>query len=127
MTYLRRKMAGVGSIVILVLMIAGCVTAGHDFNEKQVSDIHKGRTTETDLVHMFGAPSDRAVNSDGITILTWKYDQMNMKAATFIPIAGAFLGGTNAKNKFLTVTLDANGKVKDYSSSSGGTETHVVQ
>jgi hypothetical protein len=50
------------------------------------------------------------------------YGEATVKGESFIPFAGAFMGGGNSKMKSLTVTLAEN-KVTNYSFSGGGSET----
>lgn len=107
----------------LFIGLAGCVSSGTNFDESRASQIKKGVTTETDLYEMFGKPNQRTSNSDGMTILTWMYVQSKIKGQSFIPFAGAFLGGSDSTTKTLTATLGADGKVTDYTVSGGGTET----
>src|SRR6266567_1214436 len=81
----------------LFAILTGCMSVGRNFEESKVSQIKKGETTEADLVQMFGAPQNRTLNSEGQTILTWMYSQSNVKGESFIPFAGAFVGGTDTK------------------------------
>ena len=71
---------------------------------------------------MFGEPENRSVNSDNATTLTWIYSEAKVKGESFIPYAGAFMGGTKAKNKTLSAVL-TNSIVASYTYSGGGMET----
>jgi outer membrane protein assembly factor BamE (lipoprotein component of BamABCDE complex) len=102
-------------------IICGCASYGNNFDEKKVSQIRKGETTEADLISLFGAPTGRCVNSESGAVLTWTYAESRTKGETFIPIAGAFVGGATTSSKTLIVRLDQSGKVLDYSYSSGNT------
>jgi len=107
---------------IVVALLAGCASTGSNFDESKVSQIKKGATTEAELIQMFGAPQNRAVTSEGTTTLTWMYSESTVKGESFIPYAGAFVGGTRSKDKTLNVTL-LDGKVQSFSSSGGGMES----
>jgi outer membrane protein assembly factor BamE (lipoprotein component of BamABCDE complex) len=109
-------------ITIAGVILAGCASVGNNFDENKVSQIRKGETTEADLVQMFGQPQGRGMNSEGQANLTWMYTQANVKGESFIPFAGAFVGGTQSKSKTLTVVLQ-DGKVKSFTSSGGGMES----
>lgn len=111
-----------GSLMV-GLIIAGCASTGQNFDESKVSQIKKGQTTEAELVQMFGQPTNRAISSEGTTMLTWMYIESRVKGESFIPGVGGFVGGTNSKQKYLTATLGPDGTVQNYTSSSGGTET----
>ena len=110
------------SLLACVLLITGCASAGTNFDESKIAQIKKGETTEAELIEMFGATQNRITNSDGATTLIWSYAQSTVSGQSFIPIAGAFMGGAHTTAKSLTVTL-ADGKVRDYTFSGGGSET----
>ena len=111
------------STLALAIIVAGCASTGQNFDESKISQIKKGVTTEAELVQMFGAPTSRAMNSEGNTTLNWMYAEVREKGTSFIPYAGTWVGGTQSKEKSLTVTLGADGKVASFASSVGGLET----
>jgi len=111
--------------LIVCLALVGCASSGNNFDDGKISQIKKGETTEQDLVSMFGEPQNRSVNSDGIVTITWMYAESRVKAQSFIPYAGAFMGGGTSKAKTLMVTL-ADNKVKDYTYSGGGNESRYT-
>ena len=109
-------------LLSLCLIAAGCTSVGNNFDESKIQSIKKGETTEADLVKLFGEPENRAVNSEGGVTMTWMYSEARVKGESFIPYAGAFMGGTRAKGKTLTVLL-AQGKVASFTYSGGGSES----
>jgi hypothetical protein len=111
-----------GILCCLALFAVSCASVGNNFDESKISEIKKGQTTETDLIGMFGPPQNRSVNSDTGLTLTWIYSEAKVKGESFIPYAGAFMGGTRSKSKTLSVML-ADNKVTSYTFSGGGTET----
>jgi len=104
-------------------LVAGCVSVGENFNSGKVAQIKKGETTEAELVQWFGPPENRSINSDGNTTLTWNYVESKVKGESFIPYAGAFMGGTRSKHKMLMVSLGSDGKVTSFNYTGGGIET----
>lgn len=92
-------------LCIAVTALTGCVSLGKDFDEANIAKIQKGVTTEADLVAWFGKPSNRASMSDGTVSLMWSH------------YTSSYMGATTGKT--LTVTLDSNGKVSNYTSSGG--------
>lgn len=104
------------------LFIVGCASVGNNFDESKISEIKKGQTTETDLVRMFGEPQNRMMNSDNGLTMTWMYSEAKVKGESFIPYAGAFMGGTRAKSKTLSAVL-TNSVVASFTYSGGGTES----
>ena len=118
---LNSKLTVVLATMITAILV-GCAASGSNFDESKVAQIKKGETTEAQLIQMFGQPQNHTVNSEGQTIDTWLYTEATVKGESFIPYAGAFVGGTNSKNKTLMVTLQ-DGKVQSFSSTGGGMET----
>jgi outer membrane protein assembly factor BamE (lipoprotein component of BamABCDE complex) len=110
-------------LITIGISVTGCASVGTNYDDTKVSQIKKGETMEGDLVQMFGKPQNRSLNSDGIVSLTWMYSESTVKGETFIPYAGAFVGGARTKNKTLMVTLGPDGKVTNFFSSGGGSET----
>lgn len=111
-------------IACILLLIAGvgCSSSGTNFDQSKTAQIKKGETTEADLVQLFGAPEGRTISSDGQTTLTWSYMESRAKGESFIPVAGAFLGGHKSSHKMLMVTIGPDGKVQSFNSSTGGSE-----
>jgi outer membrane protein assembly factor BamE (lipoprotein component of BamABCDE complex) len=111
-----------GILCFLALFAISCASVGNNFDDSKISQIKKGETTEADLVKMFGEPQNRSISSESGLTLTWIYSEAKVKGESFIPYAGAFMGGTRAKSKTLSVVL-ADNKVSSYTYSGGGTET----
>lgn len=110
------------SAILCAAILAGCASTGNNFDDTKLSQIKKGETTEADLVKLFGSPQNRTINAEGVTTLTWMYAEANVKAESFIPYAGVFMGGSRGSSKSLAVTLVAD-KVTGYTFSGGGSET----
>jgi outer membrane protein assembly factor BamE (lipoprotein component of BamABCDE complex) len=111
------------SFITCAALVCGCASVGNNFDSRKVSEIKKGETTEAELVKMFGQPNQRGVNSESGTSLTWIYSEARVKGETFIPFAGAFVGGATSKVKTLMVQLDQAGKVSSFNYSGGGFES----
>jgi outer membrane protein assembly factor BamE (lipoprotein component of BamABCDE complex) len=88
-------------------LLSGCYSQGHDFDSSKASQIQKGVTTEAELVHLFGAPTSRGLDENGMTMLTWSYTHADMATA---------YGLSEVKMKGLMVFLDKDGKVVKFSS-----------
>src|SRR6266567_2168249 len=101
-------------VVALCMSFTCCASVGNNFDETRVSRIEKGVTTESDLIRMFGPPNNRTVNGNGTRVLEWTYVASQVKAESFIPYAGSFMGGTDSAHKNMRVTLNASGRVTDY-------------
>ncbi len=106
-------------LLIGALAMSGCASNGADFNSDKVADIHKGTTTEPQLISMFGEPNQRSIDSDARTRLVWFYAHAHVTASSFF-----FHGGGAKTQKTLTVTLK-DGLVTDYSLAEGGSGARV--
>ncbi len=99
-------------------MLVGCMSTrmGTDFNSANISQIKVGVTTEREVYECVGLPRSKTRNSDGIVTLHYFY----APGRTYGPLAGLNpnlsqeIAADSAKNKSLTVILDANGKVKSF-------------
>ena len=111
------------SLIACTALLCSCASVGNNFDSRKITEIKKGETTEAELSKMFGPPAQRGVNSESGTTLTWLYSEARVKGETFIPFAGAFVGGATSKVKTLVVQLDQQGKVASYNYSGGGFES----
>lgn len=116
-----KRLALLACIPIVALL--GCASSGSNYDEAKVTQITKGQTTEADLLAMFGDPTERSTDSSGAVSVQWMYIEQRTNGKTFIPFAGAFLGGTDSKHKTLYVTLNPGGTVETFHSSAGGMGT----
>jgi hypothetical protein len=101
-------------LISIAAMAAGCASVGTPIAKQNVAGIKKGVTTETELVRMFGNPTDKSINSAGKVVMTWVHSAAQPKGTSFIPFAGSFVGGTNVQVEKLQVVLGKDGRVEDY-------------
>jgi outer membrane protein assembly factor BamE (lipoprotein component of BamABCDE complex) len=99
---------------LLVLGIAGCSSVGKPIAKEKISQIQVGVTTEAELIKMFGIPSTKTLDPSGNVVLSWVYSRAETKPETFIPVAGAFVGGVNTRLQQLTVLIGKKGRVERY-------------
>ena len=59
-----------GASFLLMLFFSGCATVGHEFNVAQVPNIKMNKTTQNEILEMFGSPWRVGVD-DGRQ--TWTY------------------------------------------------------
>jgi outer membrane protein assembly factor BamE (lipoprotein component of BamABCDE complex) len=108
--------------IILLMFLIGCASVGHKLDQEAVSKIKKGETTKKEVLALIGSP-DQIVNlGNGDTSWSYTYVRATAKPATFIPIVGPFVGGTNVQNQFLTITFDPDNVVKNIMGTYGATE-----
>jgi outer membrane protein assembly factor BamE (lipoprotein component of BamABCDE complex) len=98
----------------LVLAVAGCSSVGTPIARDKVNQIQVGLTTEQDVLRMFGVPSTKTIDISGRQVLSWIFSSASAKPQTFIPVAGAFIGGYNTRLQQLTVLIDKKGRVESW-------------
>lgn len=105
-----------------IAILAGCgTTSGTRIESSDLSSIQKGRSTKSEMIQKYGEPTETSVDSTGKETLFWYHTRSKTDAKTFIPIAGAFLGGGSSESTSLKVFLDKRGIVQDYEYSGGKT------
>lgn len=86
-------------VITALLTLGGCARVGQDFNANKVQTIQIGKTTQNDIVAMFGQPWRKGIEN-GVTM--WTYGRYTYR----------LIGETDTKD--LVVKFDNDGKVKSY-------------
>jgi outer membrane protein assembly factor BamE (lipoprotein component of BamABCDE complex) len=97
-------------IIAIAALLCGCISVGRQINQAKIQDIKPGQTTRAELEQWFGHPS-MVMQTDKETVVSWSHIISVARAETYIPIAGAFIGGADAHSEALTVSLNTNGIV----------------
>lgn len=105
-------------VLLAALCAAGCATSGRQIDPNAVAKIQKGVTTRAQVIALMGEPQAVSNNGNGIEVLTYMYVHAQANGASYIPIAGAFVGGVDSHSQHVTVLL-SNGVVKEVRTSSG--------
>ena len=103
------------SLFFLLLPLGGCYytatnTEGNDISAAQIQEIKLGRTTEADLIKIFGPPTKRETNPDGTTTLL--YVRSQEKSPT-LP-GGFVVHGIVEKNEEIFEITLKDGVVRSY-------------
>jgi hypothetical protein len=77
----------------LTLAVGACASAGTKVDPDTVASFVKGRTTVAEAEAALGEPNATSTKSDGSTVLVYTYARSSVRASTFIPLVGAFVGG----------------------------------
>lgn len=101
-------------LIGVLLIISACATYGTKMNRTQVDQIQKGVTTRAQVETMLGPPSHVTMMPDGQRMLMYMYNDTQMKATSFIPYAGAFMGGSTGQSQQLQIMLGKDNIVQDY-------------
>jgi outer membrane protein assembly factor BamE (lipoprotein component of BamABCDE complex) len=130
--WLKKSRAGVRTqlrmikpiTLILVAVLVGCASVGRKLDPQKVAQIRNGMSRQ-EVIGLVGSPDQMTRTGGGETVFLYHYARATAKAESFIPIAGAFMGGANVQNQMLQVVFSAEGVVKDFTSTYGATETGV--
>ena len=74
MVIIKKSMAFFAILAVCVFSVSSCVSMGRDFPVDSVPKIQIGKTTQQDIVRMFGPPWRTGIE-DGRT--TWTYGRYN--------------------------------------------------
>jgi outer membrane protein assembly factor BamE (lipoprotein component of BamABCDE complex) len=108
-------------LIIALFALSACVSMGTKVDQEKVSQFETGKTTYVEVIQQLGKPTQSTMNSDGTRTLTYMYMQSQLKAANFIPVVGAFVGGTESETTTVTLNFDKNSLLTDYTASEGDT------
>jgi len=106
--------------IVFSIALTGCATShsGKEFDASRVDRIENGETTKSDIVQWFGQPNGRgthpAPEGGQYETYTYSYAEANVKAESFIPFVGMFLGGSESESKVLTVYFDDSDQVAQH-------------
>ena len=101
--------------VLISVSAAGCgivstqeMSRGHNIHRSDTNQIVKGRTTEKDVIKLFGAPTKVRDTNDGRELF-YEYTKTGGLQWNLVVTVGG-----NTSTKSLMVWLDKNGVVTDY-------------
>jgi len=112
-----------GLMALVMALAVGCMSSGQKLEEDKVSQIKKGVTTRAEVEALLGQPSHVTIVGNGKRIMFYQYYEMKAKGTSFIPYAGAFVGGTNNRQQMLQIMLDEHNIVEDLEFGDRQTET----
>ncbi|MDD2728343.1 hypothetical protein [Malikia sp.] len=98
-------------LIASVALLAGCAAAGVKVTDQQLSVLKPGESTEAHAAQVLGKPTVRTRMGDGTTMLTYSYYETKVRPETFIPFAGAFIGGSDSRSTVVTLNFDQEGKL----------------
>jgi hypothetical protein len=104
------------TILVISALLTGCVSAGVQVKQEQLAEFKNGITTESEVVQKLGKPTTSMINSDGTKMLGYSFVHAQARASSFIPIVGAFVGGSDSQINSTLFRFDQSGKLISYSS-----------
>lgn len=106
--------------VLSVFVLAGCAVSSGSSSIKSQSNqtlsqkLIKGKTTETQVVQIFGQPYSKTFKGNGDVEWIYQRNTVHNNFVSYIPVVGFFAGHQNDTNKILTVLFHKNKTVKDW-------------
>ena len=100
-------------------MVTGCASAGTKVDPQTLATFAKGQTTVAEVEAVLGDPNGTSTGPDGATVLVYTYSRTSVRAATFIPYVGAFVGGADTKSQSAVLRFGPDGTYQDASTTSG--------
>ncbi len=116
-------------VVGAALGLAACgAQSGTKVEQSQVQQFEVGKTTYDEVVVTLGPPTSSSISSDGTRTAVYSYAEYRTRPETFIPFAGAFIGGADTETSSATFMFDRDNVLTSYSASEGGSGiSHGVQ
>jgi sugar lactone lactonase YvrE len=106
-------------VVCLVLVTTACASAGTKVDPNTVASFIKGRTTVAEVQDALGEANGSATRPDGSTVLVYTHARTSVRASTFIPIVGGFVGGADSKSQSVVLRFAPDGTYLDATSATG--------
>lgn len=93
---------------LLCLALSGCVASGVQVSQEAATQFKEGVTTEAEIIAKLGKPSGVTITG-GQRLISYSGYQSHAKAASFIPIIGAFAGGSDYNISSAAYLIDSQG------------------
>lgn len=98
--------------VLLAAALLGCASHGVMVSPEKVATLKKGEATEADVIATLGNPTT-VTNVNGVRLLMYSGSQVQSRPASFIPIIGPLVGGSDVKASAVMFRFGADGKLVD--------------
>jgi hypothetical protein len=105
-------------LLLSAFLLSGCMAAGTQVKEAELTQFHKGHTTVDQVTSALGDPNSNALLPDGSRLLCYTYIQGTVRPETFIPIVGGFVGGADTHSNATCFQFADSGILKGYTSTS---------
>lgn len=99
-------------------LLAGCAAGGVMVSDAQLAAFRPGETTKAQVLAALGQPTMQTRLSDGTTMLIYSHYEARVRPESFIPVVGAFVGGSDSAATTATLRFDAADRLVDTSTSS---------
>ncbi len=113
--------------LLIAATLAGCASSGTQVSQDAALQFTEGVSTEAQIIAKLGRPTTVGVYG-GMKFISYSGSQYQMKAASFIPVVGAFAGGADYTVSVVSYQIDKQGILQkiSYTSSGGGSRNGVT-
>jgi hypothetical protein len=108
-------------VLATALILGACVASGVRVTEEQAKQFERGKATYNEVVSKLGQPTSSVVTGAGLRYISYAFVEAAARPETYIPIAGAFIGGADARSNIATFSFDGRGVLVDYTIASSQT------
>lgn len=123
-----RMIAANIAVVPLLLGLAGCFSHGAGAlkavtRSNVEQNLTQRKTTKQDVLALYGPPTSKEIKETGDI---WKYSLVSTQISpeSFLPVINLFAVSGSNQGKFLTITFDQSGVLKDYTFSESADSFH---
>ena len=116
---MRTKLKLLAMLLMTLVFAASLVGCASTHGNKKIAEedvinkIVPGKSTKKDVRNLIGDPIDVQFTDNGEEVWKYHYTRSDVRGTSFIPYAGALIGGTDTKTTTLTIRFDKNGVVKN--------------
>lgn len=103
-------------LLAVCLALAGCVSSGVQVDQSKLPQFEVGKTTEAEVVAVLGKPTSITTSNQG-RFLAYGGAKAHATAASYIPIAGPFVGGVKGTWSVVMFRFDSDGKLAEITTS----------
>jgi sulfur carrier protein ThiS len=104
------------TLAAIAALLAGCAASGVKVSDDALAALKAGQTTVADAVAALGEPTSRMRAADGSVVLQYVYAEAKVRAASFVPVVGAFAGGTDTRARVVVLRFGPDGRLIDSTS-----------
>ena len=111
----------------MLCALAACASSGNDSiseatGESVARNLHKGRTTQSDVRKLYGDPMKTSFKSNGFESWEYEFTRMQSRPTNFIPYVNLVHSGADGEKKSLVIFFDKSKVVQDYTMSNSKVE-----
>lgn len=112
-------------IMIAILSLTACATTqvGNKFDAEKAASFKIGKTTYNEVIQALGESSNVTEGADGSKTISYSYGDSHVKPTSYIPVVGAFIGGTDSETHVAVFSFDKKSILRTKSIANQGGES----